>query len=107
MPAAGALAGRPELARDTRALARFELFLFTAVLTVLVVRGALAATGYPKVGGGDLHVAHVLYGGLLMGIAIVMVQVLPGGRTRLRAAFIGGIGFGLSWTRSASSSPRT
>jgi len=86
----------PPLLRDTRALARFELFLFSAVATVLVVRAALAATGYPQVGGSSgLHVAHVLYGGLLMGIAIIMVQVLPGGRTRVRAAFIGGIGFGL------------
>jgi hypothetical protein len=51
--------------RDERALARFELFLFTAVATVLVVRTALAVTGYPQVGGGGLHVAHVLWGGLL------------------------------------------
>ena len=94
-PATESADGRP-LLRDTRALARFELFLFTAVTTVLVVRGALAATGYPQVGGSSgLHVAHVLYGGLLMGVAIVMIQVLPGGRARVRAAFIGGIGFGL------------
>ncbi len=81
--------------RDSRALARFDLFLFTAVATVLVVRTALAATGYPQVGGGGLHVAHVLWGGLLMGASIVLVQILPGGRVRVRAAFIGGIGFGL------------
>ncbi|MCW2522218.1 MAG: hypothetical protein JWO63_553, partial [Frankiales bacterium] len=81
--------------RDERALARFELFLFTAVATVLVVRTALAVTGYPQVGGGGLHVAHVLWGGLLMGVAIVLVEILPGTRIRIRAAFIGGIGFGL------------
>jgi hypothetical protein len=81
--------------RDERALARFELFLFTAVATVLVVRTALAVTGYPQVGGGGLHVAHVLWGGLLMGVAIVLVEILPGTQIRLRAAFIGGIGFGL------------
>jgi hypothetical protein len=80
---------------DERALARFELFLFTAVATVLVVRTALAVTGYPQVGGGGLHVAHVLWGGLLMGVAIVLVEILPGTRVRVRAAFIGGIGFGL------------
>ncbi|MGX7679029.1 hypothetical protein ACSMXN_09020 [Jatrophihabitans sp. DSM 45814] len=81
--------------RDERALGRFELFLFTAVATVLVVRTALAVTGYPQVGGGGLHVAHVLWGGLLMGVAIVIVEILPGTRVRVRAAFIGGIGFGL------------
>jgi len=81
--------------RDSQALARFELFLGTAVATVLVVRSALAATGYPQVGGNGLHVAHVLYGGLLMGAAIVTVEIAPGARARLHAAFIGGIGFGL------------
>ncbi len=81
--------------RDSQALARFELFLGTAIATVLVVRSALAATGYPQVGGNGLHVAHVLYGGLLMGAAIVTVEILPGTRARLHAAFIGGIGFGL------------
>jgi hypothetical protein len=81
--------------RDSQALARFELFLGTAIATVLVVRSALAATGYPQVGGNGLHVAHVLYGGLLMGAAIVTVEIMPGTRARLHAAVIGGIGFGL------------
>jgi hypothetical protein len=81
--------------RDSQALARFELFLGTAVATVLVVRSALAATGYPQVGGNGLHVAHVLYGGLLMGAAIVLVEIVPGTRARQYAAFIGGVGFGL------------
>jgi hypothetical protein len=80
---------------DVRALARFDVFLFTAVATVLVVRAALAITGYPQVGGGGLHVAHVLWGGLLMAIAIVVALVLPGSRALVRAAFAGGIGFGL------------
>jgi hypothetical protein len=81
--------------RDSQALARFELFLGTAVATVLIVRSALAATGYPQVGGNGLHVAHVLYGGLLMGAAIATVEIVPGTRARRYAAFVGGIGFGL------------
>jgi hypothetical protein len=94
MSASGAIAPHHDV-RDAQALARFELFLGTAVATVLVVRSALAATGYPQVGGNGLHVAHVLYGGLLMGIAIATVEIMPGTRARVRAAFIGGIGFGL------------
>jgi hypothetical protein len=81
--------------RDVRALVRFDLFLFTAVATVLVIRSALAVTGYPQVGSGGLHIAHVLWGGLLMAVAIVLVEILPGSKIRARAAFIGGIGFGL------------
>jgi hypothetical protein len=82
--------------RDHRALARFETFLFSAVATVLLIRSFLAVAGYPQVGGSSgLHIAHVLWGGLLMGLAIVTMQIFPGSLVRLRAAVIGGIGFGL------------
>lgn len=46
-------------------------------------------------GGGGLHVAHVLYGGLLMAVAIVVLEIAPGRRAKRRAALIGGVGFGL------------
>lgn len=82
--------------RDRSPLSRFETFLFAAVATVLITRAYLVATGYPQIGGGGtLHVAHVLWGGLLMGVAIVAVVIVPGSRVKLRAALIGGIGFGL------------
>jgi len=80
---------------DLQALGRFETFFVSAILTVVIVRSFLVATGYPRVGGGGLHVAHVLYGGLLMGVAIVIAQIHPGSRARRRSAVIGGIGFGL------------
>lgn len=80
---------------DSSALARFDLFLLAAVATVLVVRAFLAATGYPQIGGGALHIAHVLWGGLLMGTALVSVEIAEGSRVRVFAALVGGIGFGL------------
>ncbi len=80
---------------DYAALARFELFLFTAIATVLIVRGFLAATGYPRIGGGGLHIAHVLWGGLLLGVSVVLATTGVGSRVHSRSAFIGGIGFGL------------
>ncbi len=81
--------------RDVQALGRFEIFFVVAVTTVVVVRAFLVVTGYPKVGGGSLHVAHVLYGGLAMAVAIIMLEIAPGTRTKRRAAVVGGIGFGL------------
>lgn len=81
--------------RDHRALARFEIFLFSAVATVLLIRTFLAVAGYPQVGGNGLHVAHVLWGGLLMALAIAMMEISPGTLVRLRAAMLGGVGFGL------------
>ncbi len=80
---------------DRAPLSRFEVFLFGAVATVLITRAFLAAAGYPQVGGGNLHVAHVLWGGLLMGAAIVALVILPGGPVKMRGALVGGIGFGL------------
>lgn len=82
-------------AGDRQALARFEVFLTSAVSTVVAVRAFLIVTGYPKVGGGGLHIAHVLWGGLLMAAAIVLVEVTPGTKARVRAARLGGVGFGL------------
>lgn len=81
--------------RDRTALSRFEVFLFSAVATVLVTRAYLAATGYPQIGGGNLHIAHVLWGGLLMGAAIAVLVIVPGGLVKVRGALAGGIGFGL------------
>ncbi len=87
--------GQRHYTGDRAALGRFEAFLFSAIATVVLVRAFLIVTGYPKVGGHGLHVAHVLWGGLLMGAAIAIVMVYPGSRWRHRAAIIGGIGFGL------------
>ncbi|WP_092806645.1 hypothetical protein [Rhodococcus globerulus] len=80
---------------DRAALARFEVFLFASIATVLITRAYLAAMGYPQIGGGALHIAHVLWGGLLMAVAIVMTAITEGSRIRDRASLIGGIGFGL------------
>ena len=77
------------------AIVRFEVFLFSAIGTILVNRAFLAATGYPKLGSGGLHIAHVLWGGLLMGVAVVMLLAGIGTRIRFWAALVAGIGFGL------------
>jgi hypothetical protein len=89
------VAGDRHYTGDRAALGRFETFFFAAVSTVVLVRAFLIVTGYPKVGGHGLHVAHVLWGGLFMGAAIAMAMIYPGSRWRHRAAIIGGIGFGL------------
>ncbi len=77
-------------------MGRFEAFLFSAVASVLLTRAFLAVAGYPQVGGsGGLHIAHVLWGGLLMAVGVVMMLVGMGSHNRLRAAVVAGIGFGL------------
>ena len=40
--------------------------------SVIITRLYLAMTGYPKIGSGDLHIAHVLWGGLILFIASLL-----------------------------------
>ena len=66
-----------------------------AVATVLFTRGLLAATGYPQVGGSSLHIAHVLWGGLLLLAALISMLAFLSPAVLPFAAVVGGVGFGL------------
>jgi hypothetical protein len=64
-------------------------------VTVITVRLALAATGYPRLGGSELHIAHVLWGGLFL-FAAALCPLLLANRWALEAsAVLAGIGVGL------------
>ena len=56
-----------------------RLLLVVAAFGVSVVatRAFLGATGYPKIGGGEFHVAHVLIGGALrLAASVISLTVL-------------------------------
>ena len=80
--------------RRTNAGELLDIFLIMAVGTLLTIRFFLAATGYPQVGGGELHIAHMLWGGLGMMAALVVVFTLQGHLWLAVAAAGGGAGFG-------------
>ena len=103
-PQAGAPAGavqtrgrllRLGLPRDPAASTHLAGFLVAAVATVMATRGLLAVLNYPQIGGGGLHVAHVLWGGLLMALAFVVLLSFVGPVARPVGALVGGVGFGL------------
>ena len=71
-----------------------ETFLIAGVATILVIRTQLWLTNYPQLGGGGLHIAHLLYGGIFMVIAIGILLMLLGRSPRRPAAIVGGVGFG-------------
>ena len=71
-----------------------ETFLVCAVATILVIRTQLWLTNYPQLGGGGLHIAHLLYGGIFMVLAIGLLVTYLGRFPRRPAAVIGGVGFG-------------
>jgi hypothetical protein len=82
------------LVRRAGAGGSLEILLVSAVATLLGIRAYLAATGYPQVGGGGLHIAHMLWGGLLMLGAVVILLGFLGRPARRLAAVVGGAGFG-------------
>jgi hypothetical protein len=69
--------------------------LVSAVTAVLVTRLYLSLTGYPRIGSGPLHIAHLLWGGLLMLVAVVIMLAVLGKRSKRWAAIVGGLGLGL------------
>ena len=86
--------GRKPVARLVQLGELQDTFLISAVGMILIIRLQLFLTNYPSLGGGKLHIAHLLWGGLLMMIALGMLFTLVGRRWRQPAAVIGGAGFG-------------
>lgn len=75
-------------------LDRLDTFVLSGVTTVLATRGLLHLTGFPQLGNDSLHIAHVLWGGLFLSLAFLIL--LLGDRVnKVLIAIIGGIGFGL------------
>lgn len=81
--------------RNTRAGELQEIFFVSAITSLLLTRLYLSQTGFPQLGGGDIHFAHMLWGGLLMFASITISLAFLGYRTQRLAALIGGIGFGI------------
>ena len=80
--------------RDLGAARYLDLFIVGGVSAVLAIRFILRITGYPSLGGARFHIAHMLYGGLLMAVALLLCLSFLGNRARLWAALLGGVGFG-------------
>ncbi len=72
-----------------------ENFLISAVGAVLLVRLFLSVTGYPQLGGESLHIAHMLWGGLLMMVGLFMALGFLSHPAHEWAAVLGGLGFGV------------
>jgi hypothetical protein len=65
------------------------------VVTVTVTRIFLAATGYPRIGGTTFHLAHALWGGLLLTVAVVAMLSWANRWALQLGAMVAGVGVGL------------
>lgn len=61
----------------------------------MVTRVNLAATGYAQIGGGPHHIAHLLWGGLLLIVAFSLLLAFQNPERKIWSATIAGVGFGL------------
>jgi hypothetical protein len=82
------------LTRDAEAPLLFESFFVAAVASFLGIRWFLASTGYPRVGSNGIHIAHMLWGGLLMLLALMLLFAFLDRSVQHLAAVIAGLGFG-------------
>jgi hypothetical protein len=82
------------LTRNAEAPRLFESFLIAAVTSFLGIRGFLALTDYPKIGSGGIHIAHMLWGGLLMLLALMLLLGFLDRSVEHLAAVVAGLGFG-------------
>jgi hypothetical protein len=71
-----------------------DVYLISALVAVVVTRLFLKLTDYPQLGGEGFHIAHVLWGGLLMAVGTLLLLLAEKPNRRL-AAIVGGAGFGL------------
>ncbi len=71
------------------------LVIVSFVVAVVGTRWFLQATGYPQVGGGELHIAHMLWGGLALVIAALLGLVVSASWVPAVMAILTGAGTGL------------
>lgn len=69
--------------------------LLAFAFSVAGTRLFLELTGYPQLGGGDIHIAHVLWGGLFLFVAALMLLVYANRWVYTLAALLAGLGVGL------------
>ncbi len=71
------------------------LTLFCFAASVTLTRFYLSVTNYPQIGSGELHIAHVLWGGLLLYAGALLPLIFSNRGIYSIASILAGIGVGL------------
>lgn len=81
--------------REQAADAYWIVLIVSLSVTVMATRVYLELAGYPQVGDNTYHIAHVLWGGLLLFVAVALPLSFTNPYVRWVAAVLGGVGTGL------------
>jgi hypothetical protein len=81
--------------RRPRAENYLLITLLSFAASVTLTRLFLEITGYPQLGSKELHIAHLLWGGLFLFIAALLPLLLANRWVYFLTAFISGVGVGL------------
>lgn len=87
--------------KDRRPVLRYRagqnviITLLSFAFSVSGTRLFLELTGYPQLGGGSLHIAHVLWGGLFLFVAALLPVIYVNEWVATLSALIAGLGVGL------------
>jgi hypothetical protein len=71
------------------------IMLLSFAASVILTRIYLQLTGYPQVGSGELHIAHLLWGGLLLFISTLLMLSLANPWVLRTSAILSGVGVGM------------
>ena len=81
--------------RDQAADSFWLLLIVSTSVTVILTRVGLELAGYPQIGDSTYHIAHVLWGGLLLFVAVALPLSLANRYALWASAVLGGVGMGL------------
>src|SRR5918912_3032564 len=84
---------RPVKRESAERYLMFTLVSFAGA--VILIRLFLELTGYPQVGNSELHIAHVLWGGLLLFGASLLPLIFANRWVYKAGALLAGVGVGL------------
>jgi hypothetical protein len=93
MQSSGTHTRKPVKREDAERCLVITLLSFAA--SVILIRLFLELTGYPQVGNSELHIAHVLWGGLLLFVASLLPLVFANRWVYKAGALLAGVGVGL------------
>lgn len=82
------------LIRNIEAVSYRENFLISAIVSIFFIRTYLHFAHYPKIGAGEFHIAHLLWGGFFMMAAILILLSFLNEKAAVISSILGGIGFG-------------